>query len=189
MVEHGISLLSDESCALCCWHVELILPLHCLAISSFCLTQNIIVANPLSSEECGVFSSFSGILLHVIQIKPRSHSQPWQKRVKICYTFVYLWRLTCFCRKHHCSASRQAESQITLTPIFLPFSFAVGPVFSSVFMLLGHRTTLSALIKYSTHRSQMQGKGEIHHSCGHVHRRVSDTVDFKLMSLFLVFVI
>lgn len=131
----------------------------------------------------GFISSFSGILLQVIQIKQRSHSQPWQKRVKIC--FMYLWRLTsCFCRKHHCSASRQAESQITLTSVFIPFSFAIGPLFSSLFVLLGHRATLSKLSKYSTPRSQMQGKGEIHHPCMYVHRCVSDTVDLNLCHCF-----
>lgn len=51
----SIHLLSDESHAVCCCHVEFIIPLHCLAIGSFCLTQNIIVANLLSSEECGGF--------------------------------------------------------------------------------------------------------------------------------------
>lgn len=117
-----ICLLSDESHAMCCCHVKFILPLHCLAITSFCLIQSIIVANPLSSEECGFFYSVSEILLQVIQITQRSHSQPWQKRVKISSTFVYLWRLTCcFRRKHHCSTSQQAESQLTHISCFTFF--------------------------------------------------------------------
>lgn len=54
MVDHTC-LLPDESHALCCCHVEFILPLHCLTVCTFCLIQNIIVANPSSSQECGGF--------------------------------------------------------------------------------------------------------------------------------------
>lgn len=100
-------LLSGESHALCCCHLEFILPLHFLAIGSFCLKQNVIVANPLSSEECGVlFSSFSGILLQVIQIKQRCHSQPWQKRVKICSAF-------CIYGDSHVSAESTTALQVS----------------------------------------------------------------------------
>lgn len=37
-------------------------------------------------------------------------------------------------------------------------SFAVGPVFNSMFMFLGHRTALSKLSKYSTHRFPNAGQ-------------------------------
>lgn len=119
MVDHTC-LLPDESHALvllsCGVHSTTTLPCYWLVLPY--TKHNGSKSTIIRGVWVVFFSSFSGILFQVIQIKQRSHSQPWQKRVKICSTFVYLWRLTCcFCRKHHCSASRQTESQITFTSL------------------------------------------------------------------------
>lgn len=143
-----------------------------------------------------LFSWSWEILLQMIQTRQSSHYQPWEKIVKVYSAFMSLWRLTCcVCRNHHCSASRQLESQITAILVVLSFSFVSileGPIFNSAFILLGYNTATCLNSASVAHIGLSQREGW---DTWHVNiwmdgnRCVSNMLYLKPVSLFLAFVI